>query len=190
MRSKNPAKGRRLRRSLIAFCLLASVQFTADAAVKVDFDSSTLNDLLAALTHQEIDVPLTSTKSLTVRLDELRLVGLEPRAGDADRGHLLTSLKLTAPELGISVSVKPRLSLVVSEVEGRSVLELRFEEVMLPLPLGKMNIAGFLPPISLPADSIFLMEGAGGDVKVRSKLSDVRMGLEKLQFEFEIQVVP
>ena len=71
-----------------------------------------------------------------------------------------------------------------------SILELRFEEVVLPLPLGKMNIARFLPPVRLPADGIFLMDGAGGDVRVRSKLSDVRMGRDVLRLEFDVQVVP
>lgn len=179
-----------LSRWLIVLGLLFSFQLPGQAAVKVELDLQTLNDLLAALTDQEIEVPLTGDRTLKVRLDELKLTALDPSAGDASQGHLLTRLKLSITDLGVSVSAKPRLSLVVAEEAGLSVLEMRFEEVLLPLPLGKMNIAAFLPPIRIPADGIFQLDGAGGDVNVRSKLAKVRMGREVLQLEFDVQIVP
>ncbi len=177
-------------RTLIVLGLFGSFQSIAQAGVKVDFDAATLNNLLGALTHQELDVPITDSRSIKVRLDNLRLKGFDPTAGEERQGFLLTALELSAPELGLSVSVEPRLSLAVVEVGTRSVLELRFEEVSLPLPLGSLNLAPFLPPIRFPADQIFLMDGAAGEVQVRSKLSRVRIGRDVLQFEFDVRVQP
>ena len=180
---------RRLARGTILLCLFGTFQ-SARAGVMVDFDSGTLNNLLAALTRQEIDVPVTKDHSLRVRLDELTLRGFDPTAGENRQGYILTALKLSVPELGLAASIEPRLSLNVIEEADLSVLELRFESVKLPLPLGSLEIARFLPPIRFPADQIYLMKGAAGDVQVRSRLARVRMGSDVLKFEFDVTVLP
>jgi hypothetical protein len=93
------------------------------------------------------------------------------------------------PQLGLAFAVEPRLSIGVRD-EGQSVIELRFESVVLPLPFGSVDIAGFLEPMRYPADSVFLLDGAQGDVQVRSRLASVKMGRERLRFEVTLEVEP
>ena len=59
------------------------------------------------------------------------------------------------------------------------------------LPLaGPINIAGLLPPLRFPADHLWLVAGARGDVFVRSRLSRIAMGSRAIRLEFEIDVLP
>jgi len=172
---------------LLLLCLLA---LPAAAGVRVDFDSKTLNELLAAVTMQEVMVPITEERSLKVVFEELKLTGLAPNAGGDEQDYLLTELRVRVPQFGLELALEPRLSLGVTDVDAARSLELRFEKVELPLPLGSIDIARFLPPIRYPADTVYLLAGAQGNVQVRSRLARVRMGREVLQFEFDVDVQP
>jgi hypothetical protein len=158
--------------------------------VTVTLDSETLNELLHAVTLSEVQVPITEQRSMRVLVDELKVTGLDPAADGSRKGYITTSMKLRAPQLGLEISVDPRLSMNVIEEDSGRVLELRFEEVELPLPLGAVDIARLLPPLRYPAETISLIAGSQGDVQVRSRLAEVKMGREVLRFEFDIEVRP
>ena len=169
--------------------VLAAVAFPASGTVSVGFDVETLNDLLPALSAHAIEVPITASRSVEVFLDELRITGLDPAADESRSGHILTSLQVRIPQLGVKVPVKPRLSLHVLESHTTSTLELRFEEANISLPLvGVINIAPFLPPMRFPADSVFLIGGAEGNVEFRSRLSNIAMGQKVVRLDFDLQV--
>lgn len=158
------------------------------AGVVVRLDSRTLNDILASVAVSEVEVPLTAERTVRVLLEDLKIVGFEP--GTGRQGAILTSLNLRVPALGMSARVNPRVSLAVVQVAGASVLELRFEEVRLALPLKSLDIAGLLAPMRFPAESLFQIAGASRDVDIRSRLDSVHMLDSGLLFELSLLVQP
>ena len=93
--------------------------------------------------------------------------------------------------MGLAVPLKPRLSLHLSEKDGRSICNLRFEKVVLPIPLsGPIDVAGLLPAIPVPADEINTVETARGFFHVRTRLVETRVGASALHFGFDIEVSP
>jgi hypothetical protein len=79
----------------------------------------------------------------------------------------------------------------VARKENTTMLELRFEELILPLPLlGSINVAGLVRPITYNTDAIWLLDGARGDVPVSSSLKEVVMGRDAIRFLFDIEVLP
>jgi len=152
----------------------------------VDIDAGTLNDLLSAAALQEVTVPITEQRKLTVQMENLVVTGLDPAAR-----NIVTSMRVRVPEIGLALTVDPRVSLSVVKENDDSLLELRFEKIEVPLPLaGTINIAGLMPPLRYPADHLWLVAGGGGDVLVRSRLSKIAMGRTAISLEFEIDVLP
>jgi hypothetical protein len=167
--------------------LLAAGGARADVAFEVD--KETLNRILAEVSLDRVAVPISPQRSITVRLEKLHVTGLDPAAGEGGRGYILTSMMLRAPDLGVSLRVEPRISLDVVDEDGEALLELRFEQVPLKLPIaGTINLAPLIPPLRYPTDNAWLLAGARGDVPIISRLSDVRMGREALRFVFEVEV--
>jgi len=161
----------------------------AAAGVSVDFDVATLNELLPALSANAISVPITENQTVNVFLEEMRVTGLEPTADGP--GHILTSMRVRVPQLGIDLPVSPRLSLRATEDRSGSLLELRFEEVRVALPLaGAIDVAPLMPPLRFPAENIFVVTGATGDVEVRSRLRGVRVGQRTVRLEFDLETLP
>ncbi|MCP3973315.1 MAG: hypothetical protein GY720_02345 [bacterium] len=175
-----------VRAALMALALLASG--VASAGVSVGFDVKTLNRVLPAMLKTTISVPITDSRSINVEISELRIDGFSPSAEPDGRGHIRTHLQVKVPQFGLSATLEPRLSLNVTE-QAR-ILELRFERAELPLPIATLDIAGFLPPIRFPADSLYTLDGLRDDVLLRSRLTEVKMGHQILRFEFEVDVVP
>ena len=70
-----------------------------------------------------------------------------------------------------------------------SLLELRFEEVPLRLPVGSVNLASMLQPLRYPAEELFMMAGAQSDVEVLSKVTDVEVGRERVRFTVTLEVL-
>jgi hypothetical protein len=181
-----------MRRSLCPILLpslVLAASFPASAAVTVGFDVATLNEVLPALSAQEIVVPITDSRSVNVRLDDMRVTGLEPGAGEDGSGRILTSVRVRVPRLGIDLPLQPRLSLHVVEQDGLSVLELRFETVEVPVVVGSLDVAPFLPPVRFPAESLWLVAGVEGDVRVHSHLTRIEMSREVVRFEFDLETV-
>jgi len=162
----------------------------APAGVTVDIDSATLNELLSAVTEQEVELEITNTRSLSVRLNDLKVLKLDPGAGDAGQGHILTSVRVRVADLGLDMTVEPRISLNVVRESGQSLIELRFEKLEMPLPLlGQFNLAGLLEPTRFPADNVWIVEGASGEQNVKSQLAGIEMGQETIRFKFDVAVL-
>jgi hypothetical protein len=167
--------------------LLAGGAGAARGAVSFEVDRETLNDILGELTLDEVVVPIAGSRSLTVRLEDLRVIGLDPTAGE--HGQILTSVQLLVPDLDMSIPTKPKVSLHVLQEAAGSLLELRFEEVKLSLPLaGTVNVARLLPPLRYPMDSVWMLAGSRGDVPIASRLTRVEMGRTAVRFVFDVEV--
>ena len=185
-------KSRKLVRIWIAISalwLLGAGAARADVAFEVD--KETLNRILAEVSIDQVAVPVSPQRTITVRLEELLVTGLDPAASEGGQGHILTSMTLRVPDLGLSLRVKPRISLDVVEQDGDTLLELRFEELPLNVPFaGAINLAPLIPPLRYPTDNVWLLAGARGDVPITSRLAKIQMGREALRFVFEVDVQP
>ena len=161
------------------------------AGMTIGFDTRTLNDVLPALTVRELEIPLSETSTIGVIVEDMRITGLAPGGGANGKGHILTTMRVRVPQFGLNLPVQSRLSLHITEDASGDLLELRFDQVEIQLPLaGRVDIAAFLPPIQFPAENAFRVQGADGDVRVRSKLSDIEMDEKVLRFEFDLSAGP
>ena len=161
------------------------------AGVSVSFDIETLNEVLPALSASEITVPLSAERTLGVRLADMQVTGLDPLAGGEEgNGHILTSMRVQVPSLGIDLPIEPRLSLHVVEAAGGSLLEMRFERVSLALPLaGAIDVSPLLAPLRFPAENLWLVSGVEGNVRVKSRLSAIEMGRKVVRFEINLEAL-
>jgi hypothetical protein len=172
---------------VLALAVLACT--AAQARVDVTLDQATLNDLVSKMAPERVPVALGGGRSVQLRLTELRITGFEPAAGE--RGHLVSALHLSVPELGIDVPVAPRLSLQFKDANGKKVAYLRFEEVKLPLPLtGVVDIAPLLPPLPITTDTAWKVTAQRGPVRIEPKLVDATMGQKNLKLVFDLVVTP
>lgn len=175
-----------IRALALAAVVLASIAGpAARAGVSVAIDLETLNELLPALTAEELQVPLSGTRTLGVRLEDLRVTRLDPV-----KRQVLGSLTLRVPSMGLAVPVEPKMSL--RAIPGSaSAVELRFEELLLDIPLVRsMNLAGAVPALQFPADTEFLVRGSRGDVEVTSRLADVTLSRRAIHLEFDVAARP
>jgi hypothetical protein len=176
--------------SLLSLCCLALAATPLHGGVTIGFDAPTLNELLPAMLVQEVTVPIAGDRTLQVFLDDLEVRGFSPAGANGGSNQILTSLRLRVPQLGLELPLEPRVSLEVVTEAGQSLLQLRFDEVPLPLPLaGSIDIGSFLQPLRFPADSLFSLDGGRGPVVVRSRLEKVEMGTRVLRFDFALDVV-
>lgn len=173
----------------LATGLLLTVALPATAGVTIGFDVETLNDVLPALSASEIAVPISENRSVSVFLENMQVTGLDPTAVEGPSGHILTSMRVRVPALGLDLPVQPKISLHVTKQQSTSLLELRFEEAEIPLVVGSIDVAPFLPPLRFPAESLWLVAGVEGDVHVRSSLSAIEMGRKVVRFEFDLETV-
>ena len=185
----------RRRRQVVIWVAIAALWLlgaeVARAEVAFEVDKETLNRILAEVALDRVAVPISPQRTVTVRLEDLLVTGLDPAAGENGQGYILTSMKLRAPDLGLSLRVEPRISLNVVDEEGEAMLELRFEEVPLKVPFaGSINLAPLIPPLRYPTESVWLLAGARGDVPITSRLSAIRMGRQALRFIFDVEVAP
>ena len=174
-------------------CLIVALAMAAlpgRADVTVTIDERTLNEVLPELAQQEVTVPVSVDQALTVRMTDMRITGFEPTAGAEQPGSLLTSVTLEVAELGSSISVTPRISLHAITDQEPAVLELRFEQLALPVPLmPPIDIAHLLPPLRFPADNVWQVNGAQGDVRVMSRLKSVRIEPAGIRFDFSVDAM-
>jgi hypothetical protein len=117
------------------------------------------------------------------------VTGFDPTAGP--NGGLNTSLRLQVPDLGIDIPVTPHLTLDVEDKGGRKISSLRFDKVVLNLPLtGAVDIASLLPPLSLIPDSGWVVGSARGNVRVTPRLIDAKTGAKNVRLGFELDAAP
>ncbi len=181
----------KLARTIPALLLLVALAAgSAFAGVTVTFDRQSLNTLLGAMAEQTVNVDVTDQLTLAVELKEFELLRMEGPGAANHQGFLFTRLKIEAPQVGLVATVEPRLSLHVVERDGSSWFEVRFERVELALPIARLDLAPMIDPIVYPADATFSLDGAGDPVRIRSRVSNVRVTDGELRFEIEMTVVP
>ncbi len=167
---------------------IAPVSF---ARVEITLDAETLNDFLSAVTPPRVILPLPSGKEIALELHDLHVNGFDPAAGTNGRGHVLTSVRVGIPALGLEFPLEPRLSLELSEENGSKICLLRFEKVEVPLPVtGAVDISALLPPYRVPAEAAWTVTMRQGDVQVKSRLVQTRMGADALRFGFDVEMTP
>ena len=161
------------------------------ARVEITLDARTLNDFLSAVTPPRVVFSLPTGKEIAFELHDLHVNGFAPAAGSDGRGHVLTSLRVKIPALGLEFPLEPRLSLEVSEENGDKICTLRFEKVEVPLPVtGALDISGLLPPYRVPAEAAWTVTMRQGGVQVKSRLVQTTMGAETLRLEFDLEMTP
>jgi len=176
------------RRATIALSLAAMLYSPALARIDVTLDAASLNGLLASMAPDHVDVGLTAGRSLTIQMKDLKVTGFDPAAGS--NGGVMTSLRLMVPELGIDIPVTPRLTLEIADAaSGRKASFLRFDKVMLNLPLtGAIDVAALLPPLALLPDTAWVVNAASGKVRVKPNLVDARTGTKNIRLGFELEI--
>ena len=179
-----------LRRAAVFLSLLTLMSAPAAARIDVTLDAESLNGMLATMAPDHVDVGLTGGRGLTIQMQNLKVTGFDPTAGQ--HGGVATSLRLIVPELGIDVAVAPHLTLEIgSAPAGRKVSLLRFDKVMLNLPLtGAVDVAALLPPLILMPDTGWVVNSARGKVRVRPNLIDATTGTKNIRLGFTLDVEP
>ena len=178
------------RRIAVAVALAALIYAPAYSRIDVTLDAESLNGLLASMAPDHVEVGLAGGRSLTIRMEDLKVTGFDPTAGP--NGGVTTSLRLLVPDLGIDIPVTPHLTLEIGEAaSGRKASYLRFDKVMLNLPLtGAIDVAALLPPLALMPDTSWVVNAARGKVRVKPNLVDARTGTKNIRLGFELQVEP
>jgi len=180
-----------MNRSLAAAVLSLSALISVPAFARIDvtLDAESLNGLLASMAPNHVDVGLTAGR-LTIQMQDLKVTGFDPTAGR--HGGVATSLRLIVPELGIDVAVAPHLTLEIADAPaGRKVSLLRFDKVLLNLPLtGAVDVAALLPPLMLMPDTGWIVNSARGKVRVRPNLIDATTGTKNIRLGFTLDVEP
>jgi len=179
-----------LRRAAAASLLAALMYAPALARIDVTLDAESLNGLLASMAPDHVEVGLAAGRSLTIRMQDLKVTGFDPAAGP--NGGVTTSLRLMVPELGIDIPVAPHLTLEIADAaSGRKASFLRFDKVMLNLPLtGAVDVAALLPPLALMPDAAWIVNSARGKVRVKPNLVDAKTGTKNIRLGFALEVEP
>ena len=179
-----------LRGAVVLLSLSALISAPAAARIDVTLDAESLNGLLASMAPNHVDVGLTAGRGLTIQMQDLKVTGFDPTAGR--HGGVATSLRLIVPELGIDVAVAPHLTLEIADAPaGRKVSLLRFDKVLLNLPLtGAVDVAALLPPLMLMPDTGWIVNSARGKVRVRPNLIDATTGTKNIRLGFTLDVEP
>ena len=172
----------------LASLVLACAQ--AVARVDVTLDAASLNDLLASMAPERVQVGLAAGRGVTIQMQDLKVTGFDPSTGP--NGGILTSLRLIVPELGIDVPVTPHLTLDVKEgAGGHKTCFLRFDKVVLNLPIsGPIDVAALLPPLPVMPETAWTVNSARGKVRVTPDLVDARTGATGIRLEFDLSVLP
>jgi hypothetical protein len=172
--------------AFLAFALSCSPAF---ARIDVTLDAEALNGILSAMAPDRVDVPLAAGRTIEIRMKDLKVTGFDPTAGP--NGGLTTSLRLLVPDLGIDIPVTPHLTLDIVETQGRKKSSLRFDKVVLNLPLtGAVDVAALLPPLALIPDAGWVVDSARGSVRVMPRLIDAKTGTKNVRLGFDLEVAP
>jgi hypothetical protein len=176
-------------RHFAAAALAALIWSSASARIDITLDAEALNELLTSMAPDHVDVDLAGGRSLTIQLKDLKVTGFDPAAGPY--GGLNTSLRMLVPDLGIDIPVTPHLTLDIATEGGKKATYLRFDKVMLNLPLtGAVDVASLLPPLSLVPNTAWVIDSAKGKVRVRPDLIDARTGAKNIRLGYNLEVTP
>jgi hypothetical protein len=179
------------RPTFLAALLVLATATPVLARVDVTLDAASLNEILSAMAPKVVRVPLSEGRGVTLEIRDFKVDGFDPTEGDKQEGFVLTSLRLKVPELSLDLALSPRLSLQVDGKNGKKVAVLRFEKVSLPLPItGSVDVAPLLPVMSLPTDTSWTVTAQSGNVRVRTLLTEARMGAKNLRLSFDLEASP
>lgn len=180
-----------VRRAALLVPLAALLALPASGKIDVTVDAESLNGMLQSMAPNTVDVNLAAGRKLTLHLEDLKITGFDPTAGP--NGGLTASLRLVVPDLGLDVPVTPHLRLDISESGGNGRKEsfLRFDKVVLNLPLtGPVDVASLLPPLTLLPDAAWMVDSARGKVRVRPVLIDGKAGTKNIRLTFDLRLDP
>jgi hypothetical protein len=174
--------------ALVATVVLAALP--ALARVEVTLDADSLNDMLASMAPDHVQVALGAGRGVTIQMLDLKVTGFDPTAGP--NGGLMTSLRLVVPELGIDVPVAPHLTLDMTDgAGGKKACVLRFDRVVLNLPLtGSIDVAALLPTLPVMPETAWTVNSARGKVRVTPSLVDAKTGTKNIRLGFDLAVAP
>ncbi len=178
-------------RALAIACVLGSwLAPPVDARVEITLDAATLTGFLGAVTAPTVILPLPSGNEIALNIRDVRVTGFDA-AGKNGRGQVLASLRVGIPALGLDLPLTTRLSLEVAEEKGGKMCVLRFDRVEVPLPVtGPLDIGTLLPAYRVPAEADWLLPTRGGDVGVKSRLVETRVGAEAIRLGFDLDMSP
>lgn len=178
------------RRFAVAAAVVALVSVKAMARIDVTLDAESLNGLLSTMAADHVEIGLAAGRSVTIRMEDLKVTGFDPAAGQY--GGVSTSLRLVVPELGIDIPVTPHLTLEITESQGGLKASfLRFDKVVLNMPLtGPVDVAGLLPPVALMPDAGWVVNSARGRVRVKPNLVDAKTGTKNIRLGFTLDITP
>ena len=173
-------------RIVLGTWLFLAVAGNAGAGITLTFDIESLNRLLPALLSNDVAVPLTAERQIRIRLADFRVTGFDPSVSEGP-GHVLTSMRVQIPELALDIPLEPRMAVDVARQADAYLLELRFEEAKVRLPLGgSLNVAAAIPPLHFPAEQLFEIEGSRGVVPFRIVVSGVFVGRNAIRFDLDL----
>jgi hypothetical protein len=171
-----------------AFVLALAATTAASARVDVTLDAVSLNELLAGMAPDHVQVELLAGRAVTIELHDMKIEGFDPNAGS--NGEILTSVRVKIPELGLDLPVTPRLSVRMKQDQGAArSCYLKFEKLMLQLPLtGQVDVAPLLPILPVMSETAWMVNGSRGKVRVKPSLVEARTGAKFLKLGFELDV--
>ena len=174
--------------AMAAALVLAATLSPTLARVDVTLDAASLNELLAKMAPEKVQVDLMGGRAVTIELHDMKVEGFDPAAGTA--GEILTSVRVKIPELGLDVPVSPRLSVQIRQDEGATrSCYLKFEKVQLQLPLtGAVDVAPLLPVLPVMSETAWMVDAARGKVRVKPSLIEARTGAKNLRLGFDLAV--
>jgi hypothetical protein len=169
--------------------LLAVVSTSlASAAVKIELDRDSLSQMVAALAPTEVRVPIAGGATLRLELHDVRVTGLEPATAQKPGDGLRIAARVTAPDVGFESSVTPRLTVGLAAAGGESVIELKFEDLALSIPLmGRIDLGRLVAPMRYPAQNAFALPSGDRDVPMVSRLSKIAMTKDALRIEGDVR---
>ena len=175
-------------RRLAAALVLFAAATAAVARVDVTLDAASLNELLAGMAPEQVQVDLIAGRKVTIELHDMKVEGFDPTAGS--NGEILTSVRVKIPELGIDTPVTPRLSVQMRQGDGATrSCYLKFEKVPLQLPLtGSVDVAPLLPTLPIMSETAWMVDAARGKVRVKPSLIEARTGAKFLKLGFDLDV--
>jgi len=163
----------------------------AAGGVRIDIDRETLSRIVSSVATIEVEVPIAGGTTLRVELRDVRVTGLEPATPERPGDGIRTAVRVLAPDIGLDAAITPRLSLELASVDGVPVLELRFDELPLAVPLlGRIDLARLVTPLRYPAQNVLTLPSGTREVDLVSRLSKVRMTRDALSLEFDVRATP
>jgi hypothetical protein len=174
----------------VACVAIAALVFSGStqALVQITLDADTITQFLQTATPPKVSYQLPSGGNLDLELSDVKVTGFDPSAANG-RGHILGSLQIKIPALGLAFPLEPRMSLDLEKQDGTTLCVVRFEKLSIPLALtGAVDVSSLMPVYRVPAEGAWTLPLKQGDVQVKSRLVDARMGSDGIRLGFDVDL--